>query len=330
MKPIMIVSSAAISPSKIQFHGESMTNSLQIGIAITTYNRKSMVLKHVRDIKRLTSLPLHLVVCDDGSSDGTVDALRAEGVITIGSSNKGIAWNKNRGLFYLLSYTQCDVILLLDDDVRPRVFGWEREWVEAALQYGHMNYATNQVRKSLIHGSCDASDPGVARAVSGQCIAFRRDVLSLVGYMDPRFGTYGHEHTELTLRCIRLGFGGFFLVENEKRSAVFYVIEGGVKTEPAVSHADEDSLVKNSEIFSRIQREGIYRAPWTDEDSYLALRDEMAETLSASGRPTAYEAVVFKETAYNEANPDVATSSFSALDHYLTRGRLEKRRLRRV
>ena len=97
------------------------------GIAITTFNRRAMVVEQIATVCALTTLPFERVVCDDGSSDSTCEALRAQGERVIGGVRRGIAWNKNRGVLYLLNVVSCDVVILLDDDILPIIAGWERE-----------------------------------------------------------------------------------------------------------------------------------------------------------------------------------------------------------
>ncbi|GBQ89722.1 glycosyltransferase family 2 protein [Gluconobacter albidus] len=51
-------------------------NSCDVGIAITTYLRKDMVCKLVDRIRELTRSDYKIVVCDDGSLDGTKEELQ--------------------------------------------------------------------------------------------------------------------------------------------------------------------------------------------------------------------------------------------------------------
>ncbi|MBU6426079.1 MAG: glycosyltransferase family 2 protein, partial [Rhodospirillales bacterium] len=124
-------SSAAVSPGG---------GAKRIGIAITTLNRRELILAQVEKIRASTLAPFDLVVCDDGSTDGTVAALRARGVAVVSGTRRGIAWNKNRGIYYLMNASHCDTILLIDDDMAPMVQGWEQEWIASANIHGHVNY----------------------------------------------------------------------------------------------------------------------------------------------------------------------------------------------
>ncbi len=153
--------------------------------------------------------------------------------------NRGIAWNKNRGLYFLLTYTACDVLLLLDDDVLPSVIGWEQEWLAAARRLGHVNLAHPQLPEAVLGGRCTARSPGLANRISGACIASTRRALAEIGFMDTRFRGYGHEHVEYTLRFLRAGYGGALWRRGEgELSAYYYVIASGIALRDLPSVSD--------------------------------------------------------------------------------------------
>ena len=91
-----------------------MTASL--GIGIVTFNRSDVLLETLNRVRAHTSTPCIVVVADDGSDDGTADALRAQQITVATGPNMGIAWNKNRALFQLGAVMQCDAVILLEDD----------------------------------------------------------------------------------------------------------------------------------------------------------------------------------------------------------------------
>ncbi len=239
---------------------------LRLGIAITTFNRRAMVVDLVAKIISLTKNPYDLVVCDDGSTDGTVDALRTMGVRVIGGINRGIAWNKNRGIYYLLNVSKCDVVLLLDDDVTPAVAGWESEWIEAAWRYGHANYALPAFQSLVVSGSLSADDPGLATAIPGCALAFSSLALSQIGYFDIRFGRYGHEHSDFSFRAMRAGYGGIIVENAGGSNTFFYVISGGLTMVPSVTTGTQEDLDRNGRLLGELGREPIYRNAWLRDD----------------------------------------------------------------
>ena len=251
-------------------------SALRLGIAITTFNRRELVVDLAAKIRALTAGPHELVVCDDGSTDGTAQALRAMGVRVIGGTNRGIAWNKNRGIYYLLHVAQCDVVILLDDDIVPVTPGWEVEWIEAAWRYGHVNHAHPAYKNSLVAGALTAADPGLASTIPGWALAFSRFILADIGYMDVRFGRYGHEHSDLSFRALRTGHGGITVQEAAGQKALFYVIGGGLQGVPSVTSGTAAELEANGRLLVELGAEPVYRHAWRDDAQMHAFLAEIA------------------------------------------------------
>jgi len=257
---------------------------LRLGIAITTYNRRGIVLALVEKLQALTLTPFELVVCDDGSTDGTAQALRERGVKVITGPNSGIAWNKNRGLYYLLHVVPCEVILLLDDDVEPMAPGWEKDWIAAAWRYGHVNQAQPLFRQDLEAGAMTAADPGLTTKIGGWALAFTRPVLAQIGYLDPRFRRYGHEHSELTQRAVKAGFGGVIISSPSGERMLFYVIDGGLQGVPTISHGTEADIAENTKLFETMGGEPVYRHAWRDDAGMARFLDEVMAAAPSTTR----------------------------------------------
>ena len=125
----------------------------RLGIGVITFNRREIVDETIERVLARTRQPFCLVVADDGSEDGTADRLRGRGITIASGRNRGIAWNKNRALFYLLAIQLCDVAILLEDDTHPAASGWEGDWCEAAQRWGHVNIAGRWFQDSFIAGA---------------------------------------------------------------------------------------------------------------------------------------------------------------------------------
>jgi Glycosyl transferase family 2 len=262
-----------------------MTSSL--GIAITTFNSCDLVVRQVNELRRLTHTDYELVVTDDGSNDGTVDALRDSGVNVVTGANRGVAWNKNRGLFYLLNKTNCRVILLLDDDILPVVPGWESDWIEAAERFGHVNYMIPGLAATyVLAGDMTAASPGLATSCFGPLIGFTREACAYVGYFDVRFGRWGFEHADFTQRFARLGYGGVPPGQNRRREQLYVVLSSGVNLLDRVSPVTAEDRIplieSGSKILAQSQGEPTYRCPWRDDKEMLSLKAEMS---GDSGQP---------------------------------------------
>ncbi len=298
------------------------------GIAITTFNRRDLLLRQIERIREFSIAEHDLVVCDDGSTDGTVEAVSSLGIKVIAGANKGVAWNKNRGIFYLMHYTAADSIILMDDDVVPTIYGWETEWAESAAALGHVNYTHPDFRPHVFAGACTAADPGISPLVGGMCMGMSREAVGSVGYMDVRFGRYGHEHTDYSRRHVRAGYGGFTREWRGERRTLFYVVDTGIRLEKTKSTGSPEEAARNADLLAALQHDPVHRSPWrTDEEREVF----MAEFRRASGRGpigVAERLAAFDEDAYLAANPDLSRGKVDPLRHYLWIGWREGRRLR--
>lgn len=235
----------------------------RLGIAITTFNRRDLVTGLCAAIRLFTKAPYDLVICDDGSSDGTVEVLKSLGETVIGGRNGGIARNKNRGIWYLLNQTHADVILLLDDDVVPGGWEWERDWIDASIAFGHVNYPLPHRRENGVIYT--AAAPALVELIRGCALAFSRGALTSIGFMDPRFGRYGHEHSDLSFRAVHAGFGGHVRTINGQEHTLFYVVDGGLTVRAAESSGTSEERAANLKLLGALRKEQIYRHAWRDD-----------------------------------------------------------------
>ena len=246
---------------------------LKLGIGIPTYNRSDLIAETVERVKALTQFDPIIFVANDGSKDNTSDILETiEGIHVLNAENKGIAWNKNRLLFHLHEIEKCDIVLLLEDDTQPVTQGWNVDWILACLSFGHVNFSPPWFPHANIgNGSWHA--PYFSDALTAQCSGFSREALSYVGYIDTRFGRYGHEHVEHTSRMIRMGYGG--LTKEDGASKSFFLLQGGLEIKDSVSNFSQEHVDENAQIFQKIHSECAYRSPWRDDEQIMRLRDEM-------------------------------------------------------
>ena len=296
----------------------------RLGIAVTTFNRCATIADLMVDLERFTSIDFDLVISDDGSTDGTPSLLSAAGCPTILGSNRGIAWNKNRGLYHLLNFTHADVILLIDDDVVPRLHGWEQEWIEATIRYGHVNFLPSHLRRYLLTGTCRAADPGITHIVGGQCLGFTREALLNVGFFDPRFGKYGHEHSDVSFRCLRAGFGGVRRDNGPEPTAYFYAIDSGLDLRDVPSNADTDCLKRNGALLAEVAQDAVYRLPWRNDSERIAFTSDFP-VLSSDRCTSIVTAQGFDTARYLARYDDVLTSGQDPFAHYIAYGKSEGR-----
>lgn len=296
---------------------------MKLGIAITTFNRAEHIVEQIRLIRKFSLDEYEIIVCDDGSSDNTLDFLEKEDVSYISGENKGIAWNKNRGLYYLANYTSSDAFLLLDDDILPCMYGWDVEWRQGALLHGHINYVSDFIKPQVSFGQCIAHNPGLCPALQGPAIGISRESFPLIGYMDSRFGRYGHEHTEYTNRFIKAGFGGLIREDN---SMLYAVMNSGLELSLLPSSGSLDEAKKNEPLLYQLSNEPLYRQPWFNEKQR---QDFLCEFKGIGHKITMPEWEVLKEfdrEFYLNTYPDVKAAGVDPAKHYYLYGRHEQRK----
>jgi glycosyltransferase involved in cell wall biosynthesis len=253
--------------------------AIRVGIGIVTYNRKDIVLETLNRVRAHTRSPCALVVADDGSEDGTADAVRAQKVTLVGGRNMGIAWNKNRALFLLTEVVRCDVVILLEDDSFPTEDGWEQDWVGASVRWGHANLAAPWLRDSFIRGAGTVDDPCMSLDVTAQCSSFSHAALLYGGYFDSRFRGYGQEHVEHSRRLLRVGYGGSYEdIEGDVRP-IYKLLKSkiGVLTEHSYSNVADRS--RNWMVCHELLFDEAYRMPWRDDSELTQFRSEIQAAL---------------------------------------------------
>jgi GT2 family glycosyltransferase len=251
----------------------------ELGIAVITYRRPERLRLLVDAVERLTSSPHHLVIADDGSDDDSVTWCRARGHTAITGTHRGVAWNKNRGLFALAALG-CDPLLLIEDDVHPVTPGWERDWIEGTRRWHHLAYLHPKVAKHTVSGAGTPHDPFINPAATAQCLSVSAEVLARVGFFDSRFHGWGHEHAEWTTRIKRAGYGfqSITLPDGRRPKAQLY-LAGGLASGDSVSFRDEAQALRNRELAIRLQGEPLYRLPWQSAEE----RGEFLAEQAAAG-----------------------------------------------
>lgn len=249
---------------------------IKFGVGIVTYNRWQSLEVCLAKIRRSIPEPFSLVIADDGSTDETRTLCERENLPCLTGCNMGIAWNKNRALFFLHQILECDVILLFEDDCHPNDFGWHYPWLKAAAKWGHANFGGDWLHEFFLSGTGQVDDPFVSISVSGQCAAFTRRALSVCGFLDPRFRQYGYEHAEHSGRLVRAGFGGEVkLGRNGKLVPHFYLLAANFTMLRVPSYRDDQSLVANWQVWKKMKPEPVFRYPWRSRVELEQFRSEL-------------------------------------------------------
>lgn len=237
-----------------------------LGISVITFNRLSALQECVAAVQRHTTGPYRLAIADDGSTDGTVEWCREQGLTIITGRNRGCAWNKNRALAHFLEQTDCDPIILLEDDTVPTADDWAQLWIAAAERFGHVNFCEYSQILSL--GSILW-----AQGYTGCCTASSREALFRVGYLDSQFRGYGYEHLDWTERFARVLRPSWQL--GTQIAWAYPCMRFGVAMRDRGTSRDEAQVAQNLRVFEQLRGGPVYRHACRTPDEARALLDEL-------------------------------------------------------
>ena len=232
-----------------------------------TYNRLESVKKLICALKTFTAVPYELVVSASDTNDGTVTWCQENNIRVITSDNKGIAQGKNHLLYYFLHKSDCEMIIMLEDDCRVWEVGWEQEWILACKTWDHVNWPVTTL-EVCAYGGNTPGNPIRTSVFSGCCTITSRKSLLKVGYLDPRFFGYGGEHAEWTWRFYRLLKDSW---KEPSEGKTVPCLSSHVGSEFTTSLFEKEIYKKNMVLMAKLLEEDqtIYRQPWLD-DTYKA------------------------------------------------------------
>ena len=180
---------------------------MDFSVIIATYNRRELLQRVLLALRNQTLDPerFEVIVVDDGSTDGTADALASSGLRVFSQANRGPAAARNLGL----RHARGRWVVMTDDDTLPSP-GWLESMEKAITQ--HPDWVGVEGRTV-----CPDPDPlghwvenPRGRQYITANIAYRRDLLVEVGGLDESFPHPKCEDTELAWRCLQRGPIGFW------------------------------------------------------------------------------------------------------------------------
>jgi GT2 family glycosyltransferase len=208
-------------------------------VVILTHNQKEYTLQCLRSFRGIEYSNVKLILVDNGSNDGTEEAVKAEfpGIYLVKSSeNKGAAGGKNLGIKYANSNFDYDYLLTIDNDtiveknfLRPLVEALEAH-PEAGLaspklhQIGqknvicsaggsNVNFYTGSTR-SRGHGQRDYGqydDCETPNCIPNGIVLIRPEVILQCAGFDEAFNPYGPEDLDFAFRAKAAGFSFRFV-----------------------------------------------------------------------------------------------------------------------
>ena len=258
------------------------------GIAIITYRRPNYLRNTLRKIFDHTKVEFGIVVALDDQEDyESIEVCRKFDVSVVFGENRGVVWNKNRGLYFLYKRGNIDPIIVLEDDTYPISDNWLEKWIEAASRWQHINYSHPGIlhpTQPPLAGDGTPENPHIHTVLTGQCTAVTREALDTGGFLDTRFKGYGFGHVEWTRRHCALLPRATVAEYARQHPYTFLSIIGGLRSETAPTFRNDGDIKRNGKILEEAENEGVgFRSPWRSEAEKSELEAEIASARLTTG-----------------------------------------------
>lgn len=202
-----------------------MTTSIT-SIMFVTYNRIELTKRMLNSFFEHTTSPYHLIVVDNGSTDGTPEFLQSlnksndcptacQGVdIHFNEKNKGIAAGRNKGLKLSAKYKD-PYLSTLDNDIELLP-----NWLEDCLDIikANPNYYIGinmeDVKYPLKTVNCKTFQYKDKGNLGTACMVFDRELHNKIGYFYGFTDLYGEEDSDWGMRSRLAGYQMGYLKEN--------------------------------------------------------------------------------------------------------------------
>ena len=215
----------------------------RISVQLCTFNRRDLAIRCVTAIG-LARFPAHaceIVVVDDGSEDGTADAIQALQIPmplrVLRQTHRGLAAARNLGI----RATRGEIVLFIDDDTIPDPDLLEEHWRM------HERHDRLVVMGWVHHVSDESSGRRIPRLADLSTsffwtsnVSVRRTHLVAAGLFDEDFTEYGWEDLELGDRLRALGL--------QRRRSWRAVVD---HAKPAPRSCDLDLVIARAEASGR-------------------------------------------------------------------------------
>lgn len=207
-------------------------------IIILNLNKKEDTLKCLESVFKLDYSPYEVVVIDNGSTDGSVEAISKafpEVHLIRSVNNLGVAGGRNRGIEYANSNFQYKCLFFLDNDtlVEKESLGELVNAIRRDKQIGLVtpkSYRMSSPKIIASAGGIDINlytgsvcDIGSGEFDKGQydqpkfvtscagLVLVKKEVFSQIGWFDEIFNPYGWEDIDFSLRAKKRGFKSLYV-----------------------------------------------------------------------------------------------------------------------
>jgi len=216
---------------------------MNIGIGITTYNRRGVANKTVAEVLKYAPYGAKVVVVDDGSGipfkSTDVEVFRFK-------DNVGIAGAKNKCLELL---DKNDYIFLFDDDCYPKKEDWHLPYIKSGQE--HLSYTWHRLangrynNNKFLHLDIE-NGLKVYKSPCGVMLYLTKKVIDTIGGFDQRFKSWGYEHVEFSKRVYNAGLTKYPFADLINSYELFHALDFYTK---APSSADKSYINYNKHLW---------------------------------------------------------------------------------
>lgn len=186
---------------------------MRTSIIVLNWNTRELTLRCIRSVRRHSPDGVQLVLVDNGSRDGSQEALRSAAgpldKVLFLPTNLGFAGGMNRGI----EAADGDVLCLLNSDTRvtrnwlpPLLSALERPGVGLAGPYTDHAKRDQRLKPFLGRFAPPFRRSKDVQTLSFFCVTIRRDVIDRIGLLDESFGLGTFEDDDYCRRAREAGF----------------------------------------------------------------------------------------------------------------------------
>jgi len=235
-----------------------------VSIVVLTHNEWPHTEQCLRSIERHTPEPHELIIVDNGSTDGTVDRLRAYAGthpnvrVVANPDNRGFSAGNNQGI----ALARGGYVLLLNNDVVVTE-GWLARMLSVFQRFPNVgitgpmsNYVAGpQLVPNVTYQSIEEMEAFAGRWAAehagqtlssprlvGFCLLIRREVIERIGGLDERFGTGNFEDDDF---CVRAAIAGY----EARVAGDVFIHHAGHQTFKGAGIDYRESILRNWELF---------------------------------------------------------------------------------
>jgi hypothetical protein len=272
-----------------------MPHKLKSAIAVITYQRLDALKAMLRGLRQYCGQYPTAIFEDCGVKDGTSAYLRVgkataredllavsydweQGLKTfVGTENLGVAGNSNRALKWFMDETDCDHLLLCNDDLH--VLGdFAGFYAQAHQDLDVGLFCFNDFWESPTHRWAVVRSRGyrvkVFQRMTGIMLSVLRSGIDKIGYFDTRFGAFGEEHPCPGESLVWMGDYGFKPISDIRVGDT--VIGWAKRQKPAKRYGNEIGKAKGDFLCDTLLKSTVL--------GILRLERPLVEVRFASGR----------------------------------------------